>query len=110
MTMAELLAQQRAVDDRLEVINAGLRWPMRRALEDAIRRTYPYREGKDLEGRPRTYVTGYSRATPERIDLRARLDRLNEEVAPLRNEGRELKRVAAEIKRAIAAAVKVKRR
>jgi hypothetical protein len=109
MTMAELLAEQRVVDDRLEAIKHGLRWPMRRALEDAIRRTYPYREGKDEVGRPQTYVTGYSRATPERIDLRARLDALNEEVAPLRNEGRELKRLAAEIKRAIAATVKAKR-
>jgi hypothetical protein len=64
-----------------------------RELKHAIARTYPHRIDSDRYGGPVPIVTGWSSATDERLELRARLDTIQIETAGLRLDRAEHKRL-----------------
>jgi hypothetical protein len=99
MTTAEALdalrEEARANAEALAEIDTELKPYFAEEMElcRAMVRTYPHRIGQDKFGGPIPFTAGYSRATDERLAIRAQLDAWQAETAPLRRQRKELFRL-----------------
>jgi hypothetical protein len=94
-TLQAFREETRANAETLAELDAELKPFFAEELElvRAIVRTYPHRIGEDKFGGPVPIVTSYSPITEQRMELRARLDAIRIETAPLRRERAERHRL-----------------